>query len=166
MEEIAAECGEWWLQLYVFRDRERTREQILRAAAAGASALVLTVDAQFRGRREAEERYRLILQEIKDYAIFMLDPLGRVITWNAGAERVSGYATEEILGKPHSVFFLPEDIILNTQRAFNQNVNGFTQGTPTGRFIAPAGFGGCVQAFPGQCGFADRGTQGNSGSAA
>jgi 4-hydroxymandelate oxidase len=58
MEEIAAECGTgtWWLQLYVYRDRARTREQVLRAAAAGASALVLTVDAQVRGRREAEER--------------------------------------------------------------------------------------------------------------
>ena len=61
MEEIASECGEWWLQLYVFRDRERTREQILRAAAAGASALVLTVDAQVRGRREAEERASVTL---------------------------------------------------------------------------------------------------------
>jgi 4-hydroxymandelate oxidase len=61
MEEIAAECGPWWLQLYVFRDRERTREQVLRAAAAGASALVLTVDAQVRGRREAEERASLML---------------------------------------------------------------------------------------------------------
>lgn len=56
LEDIAAEAGPWWLQLYVFRDRERTREQILRAAAAGASGLVLTVDAQVRGRREAEER--------------------------------------------------------------------------------------------------------------
>jgi 4-hydroxymandelate oxidase len=56
LEEIAAECGDWWLQLYVYRDRERTREQVLRAAAAGASALMLTVDAQVRGRREAEER--------------------------------------------------------------------------------------------------------------
>ncbi|MFN8665289.1 MAG: alpha-hydroxy acid oxidase [Thermomicrobiales bacterium] len=46
---------------YVFRDRERTREQVLRAAAAGASALVLTVDAQVRGRREAEERAAVTL---------------------------------------------------------------------------------------------------------
>src|SRR5690606_322358 len=61
IEEIAVECGDWWLQLYVFRDRERTREQALRAAAAGASALVLTVDAQVRGRREAEERAALTL---------------------------------------------------------------------------------------------------------
>jgi 4-hydroxymandelate oxidase len=61
MEEIAAECGTWWLQLYVYRDRERTREQILRAAAAGASALVLTVDAQVRARREREERVSLAL---------------------------------------------------------------------------------------------------------
>ena len=61
MEAIAAECGDWWLQLYVFRDRERTREQILRAAAAGASGLMLTIDAQVRGRREAEERAALVM---------------------------------------------------------------------------------------------------------
>jgi 4-hydroxymandelate oxidase len=61
LEEIAAECGTWWLQLYVYRDRQRTREQVQRAAAAGASALVLTVDAQVRGRREAEERASLTL---------------------------------------------------------------------------------------------------------
>lgn len=54
------------------------------------------------------------------------------------------------------VFFLPSDIILNTRRAFNTNATGFSAlGTPTGRFIAPPGFGGCAQRFAGDCGFSN-----------
>jgi 4-hydroxymandelate oxidase len=57
-EEIAAEAGPWWFQLYIFRDREFTRELVARAAAAGASALAVTIDVPARGRREAEKRQR------------------------------------------------------------------------------------------------------------
>jgi hypothetical protein len=54
------------------------------------------------------------------------------------------------------VFFLPDDIILNTRRAFNTTATGFsTLGAPTGRYFAPANSGGCVQAYVGQCGFAN-----------
>ncbi len=56
IEEVAAQAGPWWFQLYVYRDRGFTRELVTRAAAAGASALVVTVDVPMRGRREAEER--------------------------------------------------------------------------------------------------------------
>jgi 4-hydroxymandelate oxidase len=56
IEEVAAEAGPWWFQLYVYRDRGLTRELVRRAATAGASALVVTVDVPMRGRREAEER--------------------------------------------------------------------------------------------------------------
>lgn len=61
------------------------------------------------------------------------------------------------------VLFLPDDIILNTWRAFNTSgttANGYTQGAPTGRFIAPPGYGNCVQAYTGQCGFANLVVQG------
>ena len=61
LEEVAPEAGPWWFQLYVFADRERTRELVQRAAAAGASALVLTVDTPVLGRREADERNRFAL---------------------------------------------------------------------------------------------------------
>lgn len=57
IEEIAPECGPWWFQLYVFRDRAFTRALIDRAVAAGASALVLTVDTPVSGRREANLRH-------------------------------------------------------------------------------------------------------------
>ncbi|MGH9440621.1 MAG: PAS domain S-box protein, partial [Terriglobia bacterium] len=58
----------------------------------------------------SEERYRLLVEGVKDYAIFMLDPDGRVVTWNEGARRMRGYRTEEILGQHVSIFFTPEDV--------------------------------------------------------
>jgi PAS domain S-box-containing protein len=57
-----------------------------------------------------DERFRLLVETVKDYAIFMLDPSGVVVTWNAGAERIKGYKAEEILGKHFSTFYLPEEI--------------------------------------------------------
>ena len=60
--------------------------------------------------RESEERYRMLLDGIKDYAIYMMDPLGRVVSWNAGAERIKGYTAEQIIGQNFSCFFPPGDI--------------------------------------------------------
>ena len=51
----------------------------------------------------------MLVEGVKDYAIYMLDPEGRVTTWNAGAERIQGYRAEEIVGKSFAVFFTPED---------------------------------------------------------
>src|SRR5215207_10076133 len=61
IEEIAPEAGPWWFQLYIYRDRGLTRDLVARAAAAGASALVVTVDVPQRGRREAEERIQFAM---------------------------------------------------------------------------------------------------------
>jgi 4-hydroxymandelate oxidase len=61
IEEVAPEAGPWWFQLYVFQDRELTRDLVERAASAGASALVVTVDMPTLGRREADERNRFTL---------------------------------------------------------------------------------------------------------
>lgn len=60
--------------------------------------------------RRSEERFRLMVEGVKDYGIFMLDPAGLVVSWNAGAERISGYQADEILGHDFSIFFPPEDI--------------------------------------------------------
>ena len=59
---------------------------------------------------ESEERFRLMVSGVKDYAIFMLDPDGRVITWNLGAERIKGYRAEEIIGRHFSCFYPDEDV--------------------------------------------------------
>lgn len=60
--------------------------------------------------RRSEERFRLLVDSARDYAIFMLDPEGNVATWNPGAERIKGYCAEEIIGRHFSVFYLQEDI--------------------------------------------------------
>ena len=59
---------------------------------------------------QGEEWFRLLVEGVTDYAIYMLDPEGRVVTWNAGAKRSKGYTAEEILGRNYSLFFLPEDV--------------------------------------------------------
>ncbi len=63
-----------------------------------------------RALAESEECFRLLVEPVKEYAIYMLDPEGRVVTWNEGAERAKGYKAEEVLGRNISMFFLPEDV--------------------------------------------------------
>lgn len=58
--------------------------------------------------RQSEERFRLLVESVRDYAIFMLDPDGVVLTWNAGAERFKGYRADEIIGQHFSRFYPPE----------------------------------------------------------
>ena len=60
--------------------------------------------------RQSEERFRLIVENVRDYAIFMLDPGGHVLTWNQGAERLKGYKPEEIIGRHFSTFYPAEAI--------------------------------------------------------
>jgi PAS domain S-box-containing protein len=60
--------------------------------------------------RQSEERYRMLLDGVQDHAIFMVDPLGVVVSWNAGAERIKGYKAEEIIGRNFSCFFPPHDV--------------------------------------------------------
>ena len=59
---------------------------------------------------DAEVSFRLLVESVKDYAIFMLDPEGRVATWNRGAEIIKGYRAGEIVGKHFSRFYIPEDV--------------------------------------------------------
>jgi len=56
------------------------------------------------------DAYRLLVQEVKDYAIFMLDPKGKILSWNAGAQRLKGYTPEEIIGKHFSIFYEKQDV--------------------------------------------------------
>ena len=58
---------------------------------------------------EAERRFRILVQGVTDYAIFMLDPEGKVANWNAGARRIKGYTPEEIVGEHFSRFYTPEE---------------------------------------------------------
>ena len=60
--------------------------------------------------RQSEERFRLLVEGVPDYAIFMLDVNGNVATWNVGAQRIKGYAADEIIGQHFSVFYPAEAI--------------------------------------------------------
>jgi PAS domain S-box-containing protein len=59
--------------------------------------------------RESEQRFGILVDSLEDYAIFMLDPEGRVVTWNAGAEGIIGYRSEEIMGEDYACFYTLED---------------------------------------------------------
>jgi PAS domain S-box-containing protein len=59
--------------------------------------------------RQSEELFRLLISSVQDYAIFMLDPTGHIITWNAGAQRIKGYTPDEIIGKHFSIFYPEAD---------------------------------------------------------
>jgi PAS domain S-box-containing protein len=65
--------------------------------------------AQEEQLRRSEERFRLLVENVPEYAIFMLDPNGRISTWNSGAQRIKGYKAEEIIGKHFSIFY-PKDV--------------------------------------------------------
>jgi PAS domain S-box-containing protein len=66
--------------------------------------------------RDSDDKYRMLLDGVKDYAIFMLDPGGKFLSWNAGAERITGYKAEEIIGQTTSCFFPAEEVGLGNPK--------------------------------------------------
>lgn len=60
--------------------------------------------------RESEQRFRLLIESVTDYAIFMLDKSGRIASWNPGAEKIKGYSSAEVIGRHFSIFYTSEDI--------------------------------------------------------
>jgi PAS domain S-box-containing protein len=80
------------------------------AASAAAPQLNSSGHELAEALRESEERYRMLLDGIKNYAIFMMDTQGQILSWNAGAERIKGYSSDQIIGHNFSCFFPPEDI--------------------------------------------------------
>ena len=63
--------------------------------------------------RQSEERFRLLVESLEDYAVFLLDPQGRIVTWNTGAERIKGFKQEEVIGQHFSIFYRPEEVVRN-----------------------------------------------------
>jgi PAS domain S-box-containing protein len=76
--------------------------------------------------------HELLIQSVVDYAIYMLDPQGRVVSWNTGAQRIKGYTAEEIIGKHFSCFYVDED------RVAGVPAKALREAAETGRFTAEA----------------------------
>jgi PAS domain S-box-containing protein len=88
----------------------RVRPLILRLPSI--AELELEIDRKRVAEAEArfkEERFRAFVDSVEDYAIYMLDPEGRILSWNHGAERLKGYTAEEVVGQSFSIFFTHED---------------------------------------------------------
>jgi PAS domain S-box-containing protein len=82
------------LFLYFLRQFARQREQLV---------------ASDRALRASEQHFQMLVQGVKEYAIYMLDPEGYITSWNSGAEYIEGYREEEIIGQHFSRFYMPED---------------------------------------------------------
>jgi PAS domain S-box-containing protein len=95
---------------------EKNIQPLVRVCAEHSAALFQDGDSfQSGGKggialRRTEERFRLLVDAVQDYAIFMLDVQGHVSSWNTGAQRIKGYAVSEIIGKHFSVFYPEEDL--------------------------------------------------------
>lgn len=94
-----------------------TREKIFAAedidffhTLAGQAAIAIENAMMLETIKKSEEHFRLLVEGVKEYAIFMLDPEGHIISWNSGAELIKGYKAEEIIGKHFSCFYLEKDI--------------------------------------------------------
>ena len=59
---------------------------------------------------ETAEQFHILVDSVEEYAIYLLDPNGNVVTWNTGAEKIKGYSTEEIIGKNFACFYTADDV--------------------------------------------------------
>src|SRR6202521_3790533 len=95
---------------------EKNAQPLMRVCAEHSAVVLHENDKSFAtaeskiALRRSEERFRLLVDAVQEYAIFMLDVQGHVSTWNTGAERIKGYGISEIIGKHFSVFYPEEDI--------------------------------------------------------
>src|SRR5205814_3539524 len=89
----------------IFRHRQAQAERVIWMI----DQLRITWHAEH-ALREGEEKFRLLVESAKEYAIFMLDTEGRVVSWNDGPQRIKGYTASEIIGEHMSRFYTPGDI--------------------------------------------------------
>lgn len=98
------------------------------ATAAGINTLVDELAYQINKAKESEEKFRLLVSNIKEYAIFMLNADGTIATWNKGAELINGYTATEIIGKPISLFYTDDEKAFASESLKIANKNGRFEG--------------------------------------
>jgi PAS domain S-box-containing protein len=122
------------------QDEQKTPEQLiaeltaLRQQVADQARQIAVLETQTHqyqlvesALQASETRLRLMQEEVQDYAIFAIDPVGRISTWNAGIERILGYQESEFVGQPGAIIFTPED------RAAGADRQELQTATQTGR---------------------------------
>src|SRR5919107_1253787 len=111
------------LVLAIIRDvtvRKRAEEEVrqlnknlegrVAERTAQLEATVAELESNQRELRQSEERFRILVEGVSDYAIFMLGPEGQIVSWNEGAERIQGYGASEVIGRDFSIFYAQEDL--------------------------------------------------------
>jgi PAS domain S-box-containing protein len=91
------------------REAERRLHRINETLEQRAEERAQQLTSSLNKLEDTERRFRLLVEGVTDYAIYMLDPGGRIINWNAGAERIKGYKRDEILGQHFSTFYTQPD---------------------------------------------------------
>ena len=112
----------WWEGELVHTRRDGVQitvesRQVVQRDEAGETIGILEINRDVTNRkrseeraRESDERFRLLVEGVNDYAILMLDPAGHVLSWNLGAHRITGYERAEILGKHFSIFYPDQEV--------------------------------------------------------
>ena len=123
---VRKDGGRFWAHVIIdpILDRET-------GAVIGYAKVTRDLTAKRRSEEElrlSEERFRHLVQSVSDYAIYMLDPQGLITNWNAGAERIKGYAPDEIIGRHFSMFYTEQD------RERGEPQRGLEMARSTGRF--------------------------------
>jgi PAS domain S-box-containing protein len=114
---LATIANRWHSRLQAGRLGPHTQDEALRVMRSIEAAIACLGDAPASPSAETtrtvcgdDERFRQLVDNIRDYAIFMLTADGHIASWNAGAERIEGYRPEEIIGRPFTLFYCAEDI--------------------------------------------------------
>ena len=92
------------------RQLNQDLENRVKERTSQLEAAIADLESNRQELRRSEELFRLLVEGVREYAIFMLDPGGRIASWNEGAQRIKGYRAEEIIGKHFSTFYTEEDI--------------------------------------------------------
>jgi PAS domain S-box-containing protein len=92
------------------RQLNKDLEKRVEERTSQLEATIAELESNQKELRQSEERFRLLVEGARDYAIFMLGPDGRVVSWNEGAEVIHGYEASEVVGEDFSVFYAGEDI--------------------------------------------------------
>jgi two-component system CheB/CheR fusion protein len=103
--EVQSTSGQWYMRRVL---PYRTTDNRIEGVVVTFVDITRRREAEQR-QREGEERYRLIVQSVKEYAIFLMDPDGRITMWSAGAEHVLGFTEAEAMGQAGAFIFTPED---------------------------------------------------------